>query len=357
MIYHPLDLVERRPRTCIWEITGACNLRCVHCENTSGERSTRELPIDRMLETAETLARLGCRHVDVTGGEPLLRAGWDGLCRRLADLGMRVALITNGTLLDDEALERAARAGVKIVGVSIDGLQETHDRTRPRPVPGRSPWEEAVEALRRAAPRIETVAVTQVNVQNLGELPALRLLLRELGVRRWQIQLCLPTGRVLELGEPYVVGPGDLEELTAFIASANGDGLLPSIDTSDTIGYYTDREPLLRKRAGGQGLWIGCQAGIRSVAITYEGTVRGCSAMPRAFDAGDLHDEDFETIWNDEGRFAYSTRFDADRLEGDCGDCRFGPLCRAGCTSLAWWAGGTIYANPYCLHRVRGLAR
>jgi len=82
--------------------------------------------------------------------------------------------------------------------------------------------------------------------------------------------------------------------------------------------------------------------------------VRGCSIMPPEFDAGDLHDESIATIWNDAERFAYSTRFDAAKLAGPCGRCRVGPLCRAGCTTMAYWTTGSIYTNPFCLHRARG---
>ncbi|MBW2262279.1 MAG: radical SAM protein [Deltaproteobacteria bacterium] len=349
MIAHPFDRVERKPRTCIWEITGACNLRCVHCENNCGERGSRELSLDRMMEVAGDLARLGCRTVDVTGGEPLLMPVWDRLCARIRDLGMQIALITNGTLLTDEVLDRALDSGVGLVAVSIDGLREVHDATRLRPVPGPSPFQEAVAGIERAVPRARTRVITQVNRTNLHQLADMRELIAGLGVESWQLQLAVPTGRVLELAEPYVIHPADLDELTSFIVDAVQDGGPPHIDTGDTIGYYTDREPSLRKRSSGQGMWLGCQAGIRSVAITYDGMVRGCSAMPADFDAGDLHEESLEAIWNDAERFAYSTRFDPRKLTGDCASCRFAALCRAGCTTMAFWVTGTIYENPYCL--------
>ncbi len=359
---HPFERIERIPQTCIWEITGACNLHCIHCENYCGKRSPRELDYDAMVRIAHSLAGLGCRLVDVTGGEPLMRPRWDELCAVITGLGMKAALITNGTMLDDDALDCAQKAGVGVIGVSIDGLREVHDATRlrPKPCPGPSPWDEAVAGLKRAlerAPDIDTVVITQVNCHNLPQLAALRAYLGKLGVRRWQLQLCVPTGRVLEYDGPYVIRPEDIEELTAFIVDAAADGKEPFIDTSDTIGYYTDREPILRKRTTGQGLWIGCQAGIRSVAITYEGTVRGCSAMPAEFDAGDLHEENIEDIWKDGERFAYSTRFNPLELTGACGQCKFGALCRAGCTSMAYWVTGTIYENPYCLHRLREIAK
>jgi len=279
---------------------------------------------------------------------------WDDLCRDFARIGLRTSLITNGTLLDQAHLDRAIDAGVGAMGISVDGLQATHDSIRIRPGAGPSPWRETVAAIERALPRIETIIITVISRRNLAELPALRDFLAGLGVRSWQIQLVVPVGRVLDLQEPFVIAPADLETLTAFLVDARASGKLPSIDASDTIGYFTEREMGLRGSADTPSLWTGCQAGIRAVAITYDGRVRGCSIMPPEFDAGDLHDESIATIWNDAERFAYSTRFDASKLAGPCGRCRVGPLCRAGCTTMAYWTTGSIYTNPFCLHRVRG---
>jgi organic radical activating enzyme len=96
MTIHPYDRTERKPLTCIWEITRACNLRCVHCENRCGPADERKLSFEALLQNADALASLGCRTVDITGGEPLLREHWDRLCRHLHELGINVALITNG---------------------------------------------------------------------------------------------------------------------------------------------------------------------------------------------------------------------------------------------------------------------
>lgn len=343
----------RRPRNCIWEITGACNLRCIHCANHSGERHPRELTTDEGRALLADLARLGCRTVDITGGEPLLRPDWADLCRAARALDLQVALVTNGLLLDDATLTRAIGAGVGHVAISLDGPRDVHDAIRLRPGPGGSPFEAAVAALRRSAARVPTTAITQVNLRNLPHLAEMRRLLARIGVPRWQLQLAIPTGRVRELPEPFLIRPDDLEELTAFIAAAVEDGGAPAVMTSDTIGYGTERERSLRKRPAGQGVWIGCLAGLRSVAVTYDGRVRGCSMLPSDFDAGDLHEEPFERIWPDASRFAYSTRFDATKLTGGCARCRHGPVCRAGCTTMAWWVTGTIHDNPYCLRRVR----
>jgi radical SAM protein with 4Fe4S-binding SPASM domain len=343
----------RRLRTCIWEITGACDLRCLHCGNRSGTRHARELGWDALCDVAASLARLGCRTVEITGGEPLLHAAWDRLCRRCADLGMQVVLVTNGLGLDDGALERTVTAGVGHVAVSLDGPREVHDALRPRAGPGPSPFDGAVGALARAAARLPTTAITAVTRRNLPLLGEVRRLLAAIGVPRWQVQLAVPVGRAIEGPEPLPIRPADLEGLEAMLAGWIEEGSPPRVMVSDSIGYGTEHEPALRRRPTGRGMWVGCLAGIRSVAITSDGRVRGCSFLPEAFDAGDLHDEPLEAIWSDPERFGLRARLAEGRLEGGCADCPEGRLCRAGCASMAWWTTGSVYDNPYCLRRAR----
>ena len=354
MITHPLMRIPRRPLTCIWEITRACNLRCIHCENFGGTKGKQELSFDEMLTVVESLERLGCKVVDITGGEPLLHPKWDALAKRLHDAGIRTALITNGIRFNEAALHRAMDAGVEIAVFSLDGPKPIHDRIRKQPhrFPlGASPFDTTIENLTLAAKHLKTTVITQVNRLNLPHLDALHRLLHALGIEKWQIQLAVPTGRILRSRTPLILPPEQLNTLTSFIVEKRRKGEMPFIDTSDTIGYYTEKEMALRKRTTGQGLWLGCQAGIRSVAITFNGKVRGCSILPPEFDAGDLHTESLDTIWADAARFGYSTAFDANKLEGDCKSCAYGAVCRAGCTSMAYYTTGTIYNNPYCISR------
>jgi radical SAM protein with 4Fe4S-binding SPASM domain len=74
--------------------------------------------------------------------------------------------------------------------------------------------------------------------------------------------------------------------------------------------------------------------------------------MPAEFDAGDLHEERLEDIWNDAARFGRAERFDAKQLTGACARCQFGSLCRAGCPTMAFYTTGSTSENPYCLLRL-----
>jgi MoaA/NifB/PqqE/SkfB family radical SAM enzyme len=98
--------LPRVPATCFWEITDACNLRCLHCEADAGKASPGELTTQEALEVAVDLWRLGCRSVQLTGGEPLLRPDWPTIARRLRELGCDVSVISNGVLVDGEMIDR-----------------------------------------------------------------------------------------------------------------------------------------------------------------------------------------------------------------------------------------------------------
>lgn len=75
-------------------LTG-CNLRCRWCDTTYA--LTEGEPID-LAEILRRVQRLGCKRVEVTGGEPLTQPPTPGLLRRLCDAGYETLLETNGSL-------------------------------------------------------------------------------------------------------------------------------------------------------------------------------------------------------------------------------------------------------------------
>jgi radical SAM protein with 4Fe4S-binding SPASM domain len=351
-----LRKVVRKPRHAIWEITAACNLRCLHCESRAGLRRNDELTTQEALALCDALAAAGCNQCNVSGGEPLMRKDWAQLCGRLSGHGVRVTVVTNGVLFDDDAAHTARDSGVSAVAVSLDGMRDTHDRIRPSHGVADSSFREVVRAIGTAQNAgLVPAVITHINRWNLGELGAVHALLRQLGVDWWQVQLGLPLGRQREIREPYMLAPEQLGELAHAIATLIRGGGSPRLRVTDTIGYYTRLEPVLRGGTG-HGIWTGCYAGILAVAIDCNGDVKGCSCLPKQFVAGNVRERPFGQIWDDERGFAYNTDWHEERLTGECARCAYRRVCRAGCTSLAWSVTGSIYENPYCLHRLSMIA-
>jgi 7-carboxy-7-deazaguanine synthase len=81
--------------------TSGCNLRCRWCDTpfTSWEPTGDERSVG---EVVEEIAALGCRHVVVTGGEPLLFVEVMRVCEQLRATGEHVTIETAGTVLPPE---------------------------------------------------------------------------------------------------------------------------------------------------------------------------------------------------------------------------------------------------------------
>ena len=77
--------------------TSGCNLRCWFCDTP--ETSWRPRGTHREWETlVEDVEALGCPHVVVTGGEPMLQPGVVPLTRALSERGYVVTIETAGTV-------------------------------------------------------------------------------------------------------------------------------------------------------------------------------------------------------------------------------------------------------------------
>src|SRR6185369_7469903 len=118
------------PVHAVWEITLACDLKCNHCGSRAGRRRPDELTTEECLDLVAQLARLGTREVTLIGGEAYLRRDWVEIVRAVRAHGMDCTMQTGALHLNEERIMRAAEAGVKAIGVSVDGLEELHDSLR-----------------------------------------------------------------------------------------------------------------------------------------------------------------------------------------------------------------------------------
>ncbi len=115
----------------IWNLIRRCNLTCKHCYSISadidfpGELSTAEI-----CTVMNDLKQFGVPVLILSGGEPLLRPDIYAISARAKAMGFYVGLSTNGTLIDTDNIERIAAVGYDYVGISLDGMRDTHDRFR-----------------------------------------------------------------------------------------------------------------------------------------------------------------------------------------------------------------------------------
>ncbi|MFH2007487.1 MAG: radical SAM protein [bacterium] len=348
----PYRTKEWYPRFLVWELTLACNMRCEHCGSSAGKARSDELTLDELLRVCDELGELGCERVTLLGGEPLIHPHWEKVAARILENGFRANVITNGWTLDrPELCDRIKAAELTIVGVSVDGLSESHDKLRLRP----GSFDRISRGMDLLREREVPVAVpTVVTNDSLNDLEGLYGFLIEKGVKVWQLQIGNPLGR-LDRNDPVIIRPERLPELFEFIMAKRGldDGL--RIDISDNVGYYGEYEDrgVRQKKPGEAPYWTGCHAGIQSMGLDSNGDVKGCQSLPSTpeYIAGNVRERPLAEIWNNPEAFPYTRQFTVELLQGYCAECRYGPLCKAGCTSAALAHSGSIGDNPMCVYR------
>ncbi len=107
-------------------ITDRCNFRCTYCMPSEGmEWMPREdlLTYEELTRVARVcVERFGFESIRITGGEPTVRAHLPVLIRRLSELGVDLAMTTNGSTLEHLA-PQLAQAGLRRINVSLDSLR------------------------------------------------------------------------------------------------------------------------------------------------------------------------------------------------------------------------------------------
>src|SRR6266852_1453539 len=151
----------------VWEITLACDLKCLHCGSRAGHKRPAELTTAECLNVVEALARLGTREVSLIGGEAYLRKDWIEIIRAIRSHGMYCAVQSGGRNLTPERMDEAVNAGLNGLGVSLDGLAPLHDRVRNLP----GSFARALDTLRRASEAGLNISVnTQIGANTMPDL-------------------------------------------------------------------------------------------------------------------------------------------------------------------------------------------
>jgi radical SAM protein with 4Fe4S-binding SPASM domain len=327
-----------------WEITLACNIRCRHCASSAGLRRQDELTLDEALALCDQFPDLLVQEVDFTGGEPLVRRDWWRIAAYVAEKNIATHLVTNGVALTPEVVTRMKDVGITTIGISLDGLEATHDDIRGLP----GLFRRVLAGIELAATAgIRVGIITAVNALNLGELPTLLTTLQSAGVSNWQLQPLLPQGRSQDATELHL-SDADYVRLGAFFrdsqprAKDNGFSIVPA----DSLGYFTDLDLI-------EPPWRGCPAGLYSVGITSDGKVKGCLTFPDDLVEGDLRQNDLWDIWFREDAFAYTRQFSMDQMGPLCQDCDMAEQCRGGCSSMSHLCGGRFHNDPYCYYGIQ----
>lgn len=339
-------------RLVAWEMTRSCNLNCVHCRASSEHGPyPGELDTKKCLEILDQIAQTGEPIVILTGGEPLLRKDIFDLARHGTQLGLRMVMATNGTLLTPAITEQLSSSGIKRVSISLDGASaQRHDQFRKVPGAFRAALE-GIELLKRAD--IEYQINTTVTKHNIHQIREILDLAIKLGAVAHHIFLLVPTGRARDMINQEIEAL-EYEELLHWFYDMREKVPL-HLKATCAPHYYR----ILRQEAHARGEKVdfntygldavtrGCLGGTSFCFISHDGVVQPCGYLE--LNCGDLRQLPFGSIWQYSKIFQRLRDFSA--YKGKCGRCEYLKFC-GGCRARAFEATGDYMAEePLCIYQ------
>jgi mycofactocin radical SAM maturase len=328
---HGLDA----PICLTWELTYACNLQCVHCLSSSGQRDPRELTTAEAKQVLDELRDLQVFYINIGGGEPMVRRDFFELIEHAIDNGIGVKFSTNGAFIDEAKAARLAAMDYLDIQISLDGLDAaTNDAVR-----GEGSYAMARRAMDNLAaagfgPFKISVVVTRHNVDQLDGFKALA----DTYGAQLRVTRLRPSGRGADTW--HELHPTDEQQHQIYRwLLAHGDDVL----TGDSFFHLNALgEPL-------PGLNM-CGAGRVVCLIDPLGDVYACPfVIHDQFRAGSVRDGGgFAKVWRESELFLSLREPES---AGACASCGSYDACQGGCMAAKFFTGLPLDGpDPECVN-------
>ncbi len=177
----------------IWNLIRRCNLTCKHCYSISGDVDfPNELSTADVFRVMDDLKAFRVPVLILSGGEPLMRRDIFQISERAKAMRFYVGLSSNGTLVDAAMADRICDIGYDYVGISLDGVGDTHDRFRRK----QGAYQQSLRGLRLLRDRGIKVGVRfTMTEDNAAELPRLLDLVEREGFPKFYLSHLVYAGR------------------------------------------------------------------------------------------------------------------------------------------------------------------
>lgn len=336
------------PLSGTFELSPVCNFACRMCyvRKTSREveRSQRRIrTLDDWLRIAEEAREAGLLYILLTGGEPLLWPDFWTLYERLAQMGFLVSVNTNGSLIDETAVEHFRKWPPKRINITLYGAGEETYGSLCCAKGAFHRVRRAIELLKKAGILVKlNCSLTPWNAQDLE--PMIRYAEEEKLILQLATYMFPPVRRdASRVGENDRFTPEEAayyrlegvrlqygeEKYRQFLEDIR-KGYLPPPGLEESC-----IDPLDGK--------IRCRAGSASFWITWDGYLLPCGMMTEP--AVDLEEGSFRDCWE---KLVQDS--EAVITSGICSRCGNWQLCHA-CAAMAFTETGKACGIPEYLCR------
>ena len=293
---------QRKFWSAVLEITYRCTEKCRHCylDDPEEQKSSVELTFDDYKKAIDEMYEMGCWSILVTGGEPTLHPDFLKICRYIVSKGILLDVFTNALYISDELFEALCELNLNCISFSLyGGSPEFHDYITQ--VPG-SFYKTLHNILKFKATGVDLYVKTLLFKNKYDEWLKLEKLTERLNLR-------LNTG-------------------TFLLSTHTKDDRTCMMQTDDEYRQFLRHTQ--KKMRGTQRIphrdvqsYI-CTAGRSSLAITANGDVRPCSAVPLIL--GNIKTDSLKDIWNSDKLMNFYKIKYVD-LDPECKSCKYADFC------------------------------
>jgi len=360
-IAHPTPLGPKRNPpgpVVIWNLIRRCNLTCKHCYSISADKDfPGELSTADVYTVMDDLKRFRVPVLILSGGEPLLRPDIFEIAHRAKAMGFYVGLSSNGTLIDESNIDRIAEVGFDYVGVSLDGIQETHDKFRRM----EGAYDASMHGIRLCKSRGIKVGIRFTLTQdNAHDLPGLLQLMEDEELDKFYLSHLNYAGRGNKNRKHDVFHQAtrsamDLLFDTCWRYQQEGQHKEFVTGNNDADGAYLlfwvrQHFPHLEGHIHAKLVqWGGNSSGVNVANIDNLGNVHP-DTMWWNYNLGNVLERPFSEIWMDTSDpIMAGLKAHPRKVGGRCGECKHFDICGGNTRVRAWQVSGDPWAeDPAC---------
>ena len=346
---------DHSPLMFYYETTTACDLVCKHCRASAQENpDPAQLSTEQSKQLLSQVAQFPKRPMVVlTGGDPLKRHDLLELIAHGRSVGLEMALTPSATpLATREAFARVREAGIKRLGISLDGPNaQVHDYFRG--------WEGSFQRTREMllAARELGMAVqvnTSVCRRNVDLLDEMAEFLTPFGISMWALFFLVPVGRGIEeerikpeeyelvfeklfhwsKTKPYAVKTTEAPHYRRFVMQRGGNPLAGPGGQGDSSERRGHRAPL------------GVSDGKGIMFVSHVGEILPAGFLP--IRCGQFPIDNVVEVYQKHPVFL-SLRTPSG-FKGKCGVCEFNTICGGSRSRAFGVTGDPLESEPDCLH-------
>lgn len=316
-------------RSLFWEATLRCNARCEFCGSRCGENNQRELKKAELSkeEICSCFKEIAQRYnpeeimLNVTGGEPLLRADLFDVMSYASALGFPWGMVTNGSLITEVTIQKMRQTKMRTISISLDGLPQTHNRLR-KLNDGFKKVETAVKLLKEADFLKEIQITMVVNHENIGEIDELFPYIVNMGADSWRLAMVDPIGRAKD-NKDLFLSKDELKMYFGFFKKYQFNGKVAL--TTSCSHFLGEADNLYRTHP------FFCATSKTVASVLYNGDIFVCPNVERRPELiqGNIKETSFCDVW--ENGFKWF-RDDNSHINDTCAKCEYSGKCKGDST-------------------------